>query len=848
MANFYFKPDQPELSTLLEQIQCGELQLPDFQRDWVWDDDRIADLLASVSLGWPVGAVLLLEVGGEVRFKARHFEGSPEAKGRERRLVLDGQQRLTSLYLALRSGKPVRTVDRRQKKVERIYYFDIKRALDPDLDRVEAILSLSPTKQIRSDFNRVVDLDLSSTDLEYEHFCIPATVAFNSGQTREWRRGLNEKHEHAREVSELWDEFEANVVTALQNYRLPAIELGRDTSRAAVCMVFEKVNTGGKALDVFELVTASFASDDFDLREDWEARAKRLSKRAVLKSVTSAEFLQAVALAASYSRSIKEGKGAVGCRRTDVLKMELDAYQQHADAVEKGFVRAAQVLDRECIFGSDYLPYPSQLIPLSAIASNLGPLFLEEPTRGKILRWYWSGVFGELYGGTTETRFARDMVEVPAWLEGGSEPSTIRDSSFSPTRLLSLRTKNSAAYKGFMALLLQVGARDFFQGDEIERSRYFDDRVDIHHVFPQKWCKDQKLEKGRYNCILNKTPLTARTNKRLGGIAPSRYLDLVKRTGVGELESILDSHLLHHGTLLSDDFDGFLRERARCFLDRVEKATGKSVPGRDAEDVIESFGALLAPLESEKTSNQAVERLFSKYKILEKLPSGGMSEGYKVQAKDGSVLFIKKVPTTGVSADAMRRELDIYSRLQRAGATNVLEIHDFERGENEIALVMEFAADGSLADFKDNSPPLSVLDAKDIALEVLAGLRELHSLEIVHRDLKPENVFRVSGQWKLGDFGISKSLARLGTQGRTFQGHGTPGFAPPEQIDGAEAHPSADIYAFGKLLAYLLCGQTDVDQIRFPSWAQLARSCTERVADKRPDLDGIETEIAGIPT
>ncbi len=846
MANFSFKPDQPELTSLLEEIHRGDLQLPDFQRSWVWDDDRIRDLLASVSLGWPVGAVLLLECGGPVRFKAREFEGAPANRGRERRLVLDGQQRLTSLYLALRSGQPVKTIGRKQEDLERLYYLDIKACLDSEADRKDAILSIPPSRQLRSDFDRKVELDLSTPQLEYDKFCIPVSTAFSGSETRAWRRGLNEFHRHGKEVSELWDAFEDQIIGALQTYRLPAIELSRDTSREAVCMVFEKVNTGGKPLDVFELVTASFAIDTFDLRDDWQQRFSRLGLRPALREVSSAEFLQAVTLVASYVRSL-EGKGAAGCRRVDVLKLDLDQYRAHADAVEAGMLRVAQLLDRECIFDASYVPYPSQLIPLSALAAYLGPRFLEEPARSKILRWYWCGVFGELYGGTTETRFARDMVQVPAWIDGGVEPNTVRDCNFSPTRLWTLKSKLSAAYKGFMAQLLQCGARDLFQGDEIERVHYFDEKVDIHHVFPQAWCTKQGIKKERFDCILNKTPQTARTNKRLGSKAPSSYLARVVEHGVTDLDAILRSHLLAPEPLKSDDFDLFLRERARSLLDRVEAVTGKAVQGRESAEVVKEFGGDLLVRVVQAVGDSAVKRLFEKYEVMSKLPSGGMSEGYKVKSlADGSVAFLKRVPTSGISADALRRELDIYSRLERAAAVHVLAVHGFERGDDDFALVTEFADGGTLYDHVKARGELPPGEARAVALEVLAGLSELHSLDIVHRDLKPENIFLSRQTWKLGDFGISKSLARLATQGRTFQGHGTPGFAPPEQLDGAEAHPSADIYAFGKLLAYLLTGQTDVDQIRWPTWGRIARDCTSRMADQRPTLDDVETEVGKI--
>ncbi|MBK6532955.1 MAG: DUF262 domain-containing protein [Deltaproteobacteria bacterium] len=149
-----FRPAETPLRDLLEEIQRGVLQLPDFQRSWVWDDERISDLVASVSQAWPVGAVLLLECGGDVQFKARPVEGAPENPGRERRLILDGQQRLTALYSTLRAGVPVPTLDTKGNPIKRVYFFDIRKCLDEGIERKEAVLSLDPSRQIRSNFNR----------------------------------------------------------------------------------------------------------------------------------------------------------------------------------------------------------------------------------------------------------------------------------------------------------------------------------------------------------------------------------------------------------------------------------------------------------------------------------------------------------------------------------------------------------------------------------------------------------------------------------------------------------------------------------------------------------------------
>ena len=126
-----FDSTKESLLDLLQSIKQAKTQLPDFQRGWVWDNDHIRSLLASISLSFPIGAVMMLQTGNpDVRFKPRLVEGlilanSPEPE----RLILDAQQRLTSLFLALLSGLPVSTRDRRDNPIRRWYYLDIAKAL-----------------------------------------------------------------------------------------------------------------------------------------------------------------------------------------------------------------------------------------------------------------------------------------------------------------------------------------------------------------------------------------------------------------------------------------------------------------------------------------------------------------------------------------------------------------------------------------------------------------------------------------------------------------------------------------------------------------------------------------------
>ena len=117
--------DRP-ISELMKDVHTGKAQLPDFQRGWVWDDNRIRALIASITSNFPIGAAMFLEYGNEnIRFKYRVIEGAPAKNAIPSELILDGQQRLTSMYSSLYSEKAVDTVTDKGQKIKRYYYIDI---------------------------------------------------------------------------------------------------------------------------------------------------------------------------------------------------------------------------------------------------------------------------------------------------------------------------------------------------------------------------------------------------------------------------------------------------------------------------------------------------------------------------------------------------------------------------------------------------------------------------------------------------------------------------------------------------------------------------------------------------
>ena len=576
--------EKETLNKLLGEARAGDLQLPDFQRGWIWDDEHVSSLLASISLGYPIGAVMLLEAGGdEIRFKQRAIEGAARARADDAdRLILDGQQRLTSLFQSLRLDRPVLTRDQRKREIERWYYIDMRQALDPLADRDEAIVSLPANRKI-SRFGRDIIQDYSTPDREYEAMLFPLSKVFDPD---EWMEGFQEFWDYDREKIRFWLRFNREIIKRFEQYQVPVIELGKETPKEAICQVFEKVNQGGVPLTVFELLTATFAAADFQLRPDWEERERAIHSHSILAGVSNTDFLQAVTLLASRDRreaALASGTDAdrapgVGCKRTDMLRLELADYQRWAGRLMDGFKHAARFLHAQRLYDAKFLPYGSQLVPLAAILTVLGRDWEQHAAREKLAQWYWCGVLGELYGGSTETRFSRDLPEVVAWIRGeGPEPTTVYDAEFAEARLLTLRTRNSAAYKGIYALLLREGANDWMTGEEATIQNYFDERVDIHHIFPQKWCGENEIEPARCDSIINKTPLTARTNRRIGGDAPNKYLKRITAEPVppDALDEYLRAHLIDPASLHTDDFDGFFAARRTALLDAIRGAMGK---------------------------------------------------------------------------------------------------------------------------------------------------------------------------------------------------------------------------------------------------------------------------------
>ena len=587
-----FETNPVNLTDLLTNVSSGKIQLPDFQRGWVWDDDRIKGLLSSISRGFPIGAFLTIEAGGDLRFRARPIEGADGVLPNDAEaLLLDGQQRLTSLYQALRYEGPVKTIDSRKKQVQHWYYVDMLAAMNPEVDRDDAIISIPADKKETPNIGREPARDLSTQELEYQHHMMPTEQLLDT--RTDWTQFYidywNKNGSHPEGAPrEFVNRFIALFKEAFTRYRVPVIRLDKDNTREAVCTVFQKVNQGGVLLGTFELITASFAgSDDFSLRDDWDTRQKRLRAHySVLQNIEGDHFLQAIALLASqdnHRQARKKGSPIkpISCKKEAILALEVADYQRWADEAEAGFEEAARFLSEQFVFTKENVPYNAQLVPLAALCVELKGELEADNTRTKLERWFWSGIFGERYNSGTETQSANDLVSVADWIRGGPLPSMINEASFVPERLLSLKTRASAAYKGLYALQMKGGATDWRKGEQLSLSILKEDGIDIHHIFPTRWCQQATppILSELSNLVINKTPIDAKTNRTIGGKAPSGYLRILRQDiSEDDLNDVLRSHSINPVALANNDFAEFFVERGEALLQLIGNAMGKQLP------------------------------------------------------------------------------------------------------------------------------------------------------------------------------------------------------------------------------------------------------------------------------
>lgn len=543
------------LKELLSEIHGRTTVLPDFQRDFVWEPSATQELIVSIANNYPAGTILRVRDVKKV-FAAREFEGAPGLDGKRHTfLVLDGQQRLTSLYQAFYGVG------------EHQYFLSLAKLLD-GVDFEEAIFHVrASTKWAK----RREDFAFQAKEL-----LLPLSVLKGgAGGFAQWSRKVaRELPDKERiKLEDALDAIENQWIRSIDDYHFPVVTLSDKTEPDALCTIFETLNRTGVKLSVFELLTARFWPKKINLRALWdEAQAAR----PIINDfeVDPYYVLQAISLASRKSPS---------CKRGDVLNLTVSEITEWWPKVIRGLTTGLEILRDDCkVMLPKWLPYQTMLPPLAAVlAKTVTPKTADAGAqREKLKRWFWCSVFGQAYESAPNSASAKDVLEIVPWFSGGDSPATVADFRFDPRALREVTPRQRSIYRGAICLILGAGtgARDFHTQAVITGKLMADEGIDDHHIFPAAYLERHGVARARQrDCVLNRSLIDRTTNQMISDRAPSDYLAEIRDTRGFPFEAVLNSHCLpaeQNSALLCDNYEAFLSWRQDRLWSEIQRVTG----------------------------------------------------------------------------------------------------------------------------------------------------------------------------------------------------------------------------------------------------------------------------------
>lgn len=555
----YEDTNSKPLLDLLDRIHSGDMVLPDFQRDFVWEPSATQALIVSIANNYPAGSILRVR-DRQRAFSSREFEGAPPPASEHTFLVLDGQQRLTSLYQAFYGVGDHR------------YYLDI-RALIDGADFEDAIDYLRRTKGAVAKREAI--------EWQAEQLLMPlSTLHKGSTGFSKWASQVARTRQGAErdQLEDQLQELEAQWINRIDQYVFPVVTLSADTEPAALCTIFETLNRTGVKLSVFELLTARFWSQDLKLRELWE-QARSDHPLIAHFDVDPYYVLMAIALAGGKTPS---------CKRGDVLNLTAEQVTTWWQPVIEALALSLTILHDDCwVLEARWLPFNTMLSPMAAALAVAGASrgVAMGAQREQIKRWFWCSAFSQAYEKSPNAQSGRDVTELIPWLNDSAAPppENVRTFHFNPELLRDVTPRQRSLYRATICLILASGncPLDFHSRAVLNEKLLASSGIDDHHIFPAHHLDLQGVEARKRDCVLNRCLIDRETNQRIQFRAPSDYLAELREKEHFPMDTVLGSHLIPYwpeSGLWTDEFERFQEQRLELISSAIGKATGVPYP------------------------------------------------------------------------------------------------------------------------------------------------------------------------------------------------------------------------------------------------------------------------------
>lgn len=565
-------PDSEKLLELVGWARKGKLVLPQFQRNFVWSREEITDLLLSILQGHFIGSLLFLNVDKEnIPFAYRLIEGVnnyPLNHPKPEYMILDGQQRLTSLNYAFFAPD----IPLRGTKYPYRFFVKIDKVFENDFEN--AILSERTTSCG----------SLLDSKYQYENRLLPLT-AIDQEEWNKWFNGYErwlletDKEFYLNEYFNKRRTFLQDMISKIQSFTVPYLTIpkisdtGDQRGLAEVCAIFEKINSMGIRLSVYDLLTARLYKYKIDLHKLWEDTVNNFHLLNEFSEGKPDEFGVYVLRTIGLIRGLEiKGKSLINLHPENFEK----DWKRAVDYMEKALQRMTSIgEDGFGAFNRKWVPYLTMISPMAAMLSATDINKFGHKAYKVIRRWYWSAVFRERYAGAVESIIHRDYQDfLKAMKVPDYEPESIRDARVNilENKAFSLRdvSRLNSIYRGIMCLIALHGARDFCSDDPIHFYTLED-----HHIFPDNYLKKQQLQKytpDQINCVINRTLISDETNRKIKDKRPSEYIE--RYIPVEHRQEILNTHFITPNALeamQNNDFETFLEEREKVLVEEIRR-------------------------------------------------------------------------------------------------------------------------------------------------------------------------------------------------------------------------------------------------------------------------------------
>jgi len=516
--------DPLNIRKLIDRITSGDIRIPAFQRNFVWEADQVAFLLDSIYKGFPIGTIILWRT--DARLSSEKDLGAftlPEpAKDYPVNYILDGQQRVTSLFSTFQTELKPQNAD----WVD--IYFDMaaKENIQESL-----FMALQPN-----------EVDLS------RH--LPVKTLFETVAYRKATAALDE--ELLRRVDEMQSRF--------KEYLIPN-ETFESSDKNKVAIVFERINRAGTALNVFELLSAWSWSEDFDLVEKFNEMQEKIGSHG-FEDLVDDKDLQLRICAGVITGETSPSK---------ILDLKGEDIRDRFLEIENGILGAIDFLKRELgVKHFRLLPFPGILVPLSCFFATERPegKSYSEKQNSTLSKWFWRSIFSRRFSSDVNERQSTDIKEMRALASDENYNFKLPKAEVKIDFEKGNFAAGNANSKSLIILLNSMSPRSFLSGAKIDTASVLKkgSKHEYHHVFPQAHLERLKVDRRAISALANICFLTRSDNNTIKDKAPSEYL---KNINTINKDEYLSEALCPPDTE-SLSFEDFLRERSKILIAKAD--------------------------------------------------------------------------------------------------------------------------------------------------------------------------------------------------------------------------------------------------------------------------------------